>query len=270
MDWEGILPFEKWPQAVDPAHGFFANWNNKPAKDWEPSPYGRLFWGKKIIDVLATNEKVTFEQVQGLARQTAYHDFLADYFTDHIVGPSRDSKNEVVAKALALLAAYDREKRAGRPEPVIVEKWVQAMFKRIFGDEFGILLAERNLQRMLVDPLLYMLDGNGVIKSDFASGADLKDLSREALNEVLKDGIDKLAWKDETADFGPKLGKVAGQKGRGTFQMAVELAPDGPRAMTLAAPGASELLDSPHYGDQIELFKEWKYKPFVFRRDGMK
>jgi acyl-homoserine lactone acylase PvdQ len=52
--------------------------------------------------------------------------------------------------------------------------------------------------------------------------------------------------------------------------MAVELTPKGPRAVTLSAPGQSESSESPHYKDQLGLFREWKYKPFVYRRDEMK
>jgi penicillin G amidase len=33
-DWRGLLPFEEMPQVVDPAVGYVANWNNKPAAGW--------------------------------------------------------------------------------------------------------------------------------------------------------------------------------------------------------------------------------------------
>jgi acyl-homoserine lactone acylase PvdQ len=52
--------------------------------------------------------------------------------------------------------------------------------------------------------------------------------------------------------------------------MVVELTPQGPRAMTLAAPGQSENPASPHYKDQLPLFEAWGLKPFVWNRGDMK
>ncbi len=33
-NWQGFLTLEQHPHAVDPASGFFTNWNNKPAPEW--------------------------------------------------------------------------------------------------------------------------------------------------------------------------------------------------------------------------------------------
>jgi len=269
MDWEGLVPFEKWPQSVDPPHGFFGNWNNKPARGWD-SPYGKIFWGKKILDVLEGTDKLTFEQCERLARDATYHDFLADYFRPHILAAARDEKDADLAKAVELLEKYDLVKRDGRPEPALVEKWVQEMARRVFADEFGLAVGTRDIQRFIGDPLLYILEGNGALKYDFAAGVDLKAAAVASLREAMKGGLEKLAWKDETADFKSAGGKLKGSKGRGTFQMTVELGPDGPKATTLAPPGQSERADSPHHGDQAKLFEAWKYKGFVFRREEMK
>ena len=59
-------------------------------------------------------------------------------------------------------------------------------------------------------------------------------------------------------------------RGRGTYQMVVEMTPQGPRAMTLTAPGQSERAESKHYKDQMGLFESWGYKPFVWNREEMK
>jgi acyl-homoserine lactone acylase PvdQ len=52
--------------------------------------------------------------------------------------------------------------------------------------------------------------------------------------------------------------------------MVVEMTPQGPQVMTLAAPGQNERPESKHYQDQINLFTKWDYKPFVWRREEMK
>ena len=83
-------------------------------------------------------------------------------------------------------------------------------------------------------------------------------------------GVEALAWKEPSIDFGGQVGKAKSLRGRGTFQMVVEMTPDGPKAVTLAAPGQSERVDSAHYKDQVDLFTKWEYKPFVWRREDMK
>ena len=59
-------------------------------------------------------------------------------------------------------------------------------------------------------------------------------------------------------------------RGRGTYQMVVEMTPQGPQAMTLSPPGQSERTGSAHYKDQLGLFEKWEYKPFLWRREDMK
>ncbi|HXX94026.1 MAG TPA: penicillin acylase family protein, partial [Planctomycetota bacterium] len=146
--------------------------------------------------------------------------------------------------------------------------------RRLFGDLVDpLLLATREVQRVVVDPLLYVLQGESSLvklKHDYAKGKDLRALVLDSLREAIKPGLEKLAWKEPSIDFKGAVGSVPSKRGRGTFQMVVEMSPQGPRAVTLAAPGQSEWPDSPHYQDQIPLFREWKYKPFVTRRDEMK
>jgi acyl-homoserine lactone acylase PvdQ len=86
----------------------------------------------------------------------------------------------------------------------------------------------------------------------------------------MKGGAEPLAWKEPLIDFGGEVGKVKSMRGRGTFQMVVEMTPQGPRARTVSAPGQSERVESKHYKDQMELFTGWGYKPFLWRREDMK
>lgn len=274
MDWEGILSPAEWPQSTNPPHGFYANWNNKPSRAWDPSPYGRVFWGKKIIDDLVGREKLSFEEFKAIARRTAYHHFLADYFKPYILEAARTLSRGDAKKAADLLEAWDHEEVEGDPRPVFVEKWVRAMAARVFGNVFDpMMLGSRDLQRFLVDPLLYVLEGEKCpvkLQYDWAAGRDLKKLATEAFVEVLNQGWDKLAWLSPTINFRGALPPVKSKDGRGTFQMAVELGPDGPRADTLAAPGQSENPESKHFRDQVGLFEKWQYKRFLWKHEEMK
>lgn len=274
MDWEGLVPWTEWPQAVNPSHGFFANWNNKPSREWNPTPFGKVFWGKKIIDDLEGKEKLTFAEFRDIARRTAYHNYLADYFKPYILEAAEGVEDPEIREVVRLLREWDHMDREGDPRPEIMERWVFAVGRRVFSKDLpAFLLGSKDVYKFLVAPLLYVFEGKNAsveLKSDFLHGRSLRELSLEALREVLKPGLEKLAWKSPTMNFGKKIGRIPSKKGRGTYQVIVELRPEGPRAITLAAPGQSEKPGSAHYGDQAEMFREWKYKAFPWSREKMK
>jgi penicillin amidase len=273
-EWEGLLPPEKWPQKVDPEWNYFANWNNKPSADWPYAGFGRIFWGKKIIDVLEAEEKFDAARFGQIARLTAYHAYLADYFAPILLDAAAGSDDPDVKRAVAILETWDHQSVEGHPGTSLVEKWMRIAMARLFGGIVDpMLLASRDVQRFLSDPLLYVLLGDKSpveMHYDYAKGRDLKALVRDALRDAMKGGEDALAWKESQIDFGPGVGKVTSQRGRGTYQMVVEMTPEGPRAMTLAAPGQSERAESGHQKDQLGLFETWGYKPFVWHREEMK
>ncbi len=274
MEWEGLLPVEKWPQKVDPEWGYFANWNNKPSADWPYAGFGQIFWGKKIIDVLESEEKLSAERFGQIARLTAYHAYLADYFVPIVLEAAKESDDADVKKGAEILEKWDHMNLDGEAAPQLLDRWVRSMMARTFGNLVDpTLLLSRDVQRFLVDPLLYLLLGERSVVPlhyDYTRKRDLKGLARDALKDAMKAGAEPLAWKEPLIDFGGDVGKAKSMRGRGTFQMVVEMTPQGPQAVTLSAPGQSERKDSPHYKDQLDLFTKWGYKPFVWRREDMK
>lgn len=77
QEWEGHLPFEEHPQAVNPAQGYFVNWNNKPVSWWDQGdniPWaevgGRSYDGVSFLDAHLQESLaggITFEELQRLA-----------------------------------------------------------------------------------------------------------------------------------------------------------------------------------------------------------
>lgn len=257
MDWTGFLPFEEWPQGIDPASGFFGNWNNKPTRDWFFLPHGKIFWGKRIFDELERSGKIDREKVWSLSRETAYHAFQADYFLPYILPHVQDPE---LRKELT---EWDHLSREGEVGTELVSNWVQKMIPRVFGKDLGVIALDRRSHRYLVDPLLYLLEGESSVvrlRHEWGKGRDLQNDAAVILEAVLKGGREKLAYHEPTIDFRGKQRAIPSEDGRGTFQMAVELTKEGPIARTLAAPGQSEASDSPHFADQLDLFREWKGK----------
>jgi hypothetical protein len=80
QEWVGLTEFAQQPQSVNPAQGYFANWNNKPVGWWnqgdnvawtDTPPGGRLrvFDGVDFLkEHLETSAPVSFEEMQELTR----------------------------------------------------------------------------------------------------------------------------------------------------------------------------------------------------------
>ena len=88
FDHQGLLPFDRMPHAADPAQGFLANWNNKPARGWYDGegisstsrPGGEGARVTSIRDRLRRAEGLTFAGLQRLEQQAGITDHRArDY-----------------------------------------------------------------------------------------------------------------------------------------------------------------------------------------------
>ena len=76
QEWVGLTEFAQQPQSVNPAQGYFANWNNKPVAWWnhgDSVPWapgrGRAYNGVTVLkEHLESVGKVSFEELQELTR----------------------------------------------------------------------------------------------------------------------------------------------------------------------------------------------------------
>jgi penicillin G amidase len=82
QDWKGIHSFETMPQAINPAQGYVANWNNKPSPDWEitETAYGPTHRSKFIIDQLNSMKKVSWSDMEELNKKAGHIDLNAYSF----------------------------------------------------------------------------------------------------------------------------------------------------------------------------------------------
>jgi penicillin G amidase len=82
------LPFDALPHSVDPAQGYLANWNNKPAHGWLDGvgmsytsyPAGRGQRVTNVIDAIEARDDWTFEALRDLDRYAAERDMRATEF----------------------------------------------------------------------------------------------------------------------------------------------------------------------------------------------
>ncbi|MEM0963610.1 MAG: penicillin acylase family protein, partial [Bacteroidota bacterium] len=91
QEWLGLTDFAQQPQSVNPAQGYFANWNNKPAGWWNQgdnvpwtatAPGGRLrvYDGVDVLkEHLEDAAPVSFEEIQELTRVVRTNDQYPEY-----------------------------------------------------------------------------------------------------------------------------------------------------------------------------------------------
>ncbi|HEX2240399.1 MAG TPA: penicillin acylase family protein [Actinomycetota bacterium] len=80
FDWEGFLPLDRIPHAINPKQGYTVNWNNQIAKGWHNGDQN--YWGDlqrvnmlaRRMSALARKGKVTPADVWRVNREAAYED----------------------------------------------------------------------------------------------------------------------------------------------------------------------------------------------------
>ena len=110
------LAFEDLPHAVDPAQGFLANWNNKPAHgwgdgvgmSWSSYPAGHGHRVVNLLDALAARDDWTFDDLRRLDRIAAETDMRATEFLP-LINTVVDEPDLTTRESAALevLAAWD-------------------------------------------------------------------------------------------------------------------------------------------------------------------
>lgn len=116
FDHLGLLDFEALPKSINPAQGWIANWNNKPALGWgegvggdaDSLPAGPESRVTNWFELLSTASDLTFEDLVTMDREIGLHDPRARAFQPLFLSISGDAA--LTAKQQQLLdivAAWD-------------------------------------------------------------------------------------------------------------------------------------------------------------------
>ncbi len=272
FDWAGIIPFERLPQQVNPPQGFFANWNNKPAPDWNNGDLPR--WGaihhvKRIIDLLQSKPKLTLEDLRRFVVDIEGYDVRADFFKPLLLRAiAKMAPNDSELRLISdLLKRWDNQRSEGSVAATVFDAWFEALQDVVFADDLGDFGDKRLFRQALQPSLLwYALADNPPLRlsRDYLNGEPKEAVMVKALQVALerlrKDrgdipnwGFRKPLWR-----FDP-LPPIPGPN-RGAYIQIVEVSTP-PRGMNVLPPGQSEDPKSPHYADQHPLALRWQFKP---------
>lgn len=221
-EWQGLVPIQQVPHAVNFPRGWLANWNNQPALGWKRERgwdaidnSNDLFRTldpalEAVKDPLAdadvnTDRKLNFEDLSGNLRYAAFKDHLDSYFRPFV--PDDASLPDDLSKAAAQVLRDWDGFRTDRDDdgtwdsagPAIVGEWVSALRNLAFNDDLGGLTgwADENLAWHLLatgDVLTQQVDW---LNGKTATAAAAEAFATAAATLASRFGNpDPTSWKD--------------------------------------------------------------------------
>lgn len=153
FDWQGTMPLDDVPHAINPAQGFTANWNNQPARGWHNGDQN--YWGdlqrvemlSRRMAELAKRGDITRDDVWRVNREAAFEDGRWHDFVPLLEKAYADGAVSTVDEALARVRAWDGQRTASQDADgnwvyddaatTIFDAWMQQLQRRVLADDLG-------------------------------------------------------------------------------------------------------------------------------------
>lgn len=292
--WTEYHAYDELPRVLDPATGWLQNANDPPWTATLPSPLRRSAFppylsppgmgarAQRSAHLLRADTSITFDELVAYKHDTRVE--MADRVLEELLPLAEASADSLVRAAGRVLAGWDRRVDADSRGAMLFREfmrnwtspgsiatgWVNAPEWR----EPWSAEAPAATPRGIADP--------GAAEAALARAARRVVERWQALDVAWGDavrlrrgeidlpasgasgdpmGVFRVAEFDPRVEEGP-YSVVAGD----SFYFVVEFTPDGPRAEGLLAYGNASWADSPHWGDQLELFARQELRPMWTRR----
>jgi acyl-homoserine lactone acylase PvdQ len=246
----------------------------------------------RVLTLLHDADTLTPAQVKGIANDIGRHDYRADALLPYLFGalaapgvPADPRLGDVEQ----MLRDWDHRADDGSVGETIFDAWRVRVFRDTFADELGEFLTP------LEDPfnptgdsfLLRCLQGSVAglpVARDYFDGVDQQVMLVGSLIAALDEltaqfgteDMQQWGWDPGTIEFtfGPfTFGEVPWHS-RGSYMQFVEMTRPVAKGENVLPPGNSGtlLLDGdglltldPHFLDQLDLYRDWQYKPMPLR-----
>lgn len=294
-EWQGVVPFEEMPHALNPDQGYLASWNNKPAPGWANSSTDFWRWGPahRVNTFLGFLETVpphsaavrTLERLNrtggwttdtptGQASLVLVSSILDEMLAavDHTADPRLRQIVPMLASWNHLQVDNDGDGTYDHPGGAIFNAWWEAFATRVFSDDTAGLI-DRFTIGNLADRLLGGADAALPLLHDYLDGESIGAAVTGSLVAALDEltaaygSADPTDWRQPmaTISWSPLgIGTVPDTiwMNRGTYNQIVHLGEGHDlSAQNVVSPGQSGDSRSPHFADQLELYATWRYKP---------
>ncbi|OCA87195.1 penicillin acylase family protein [Pseudobacillus wudalianchiensis] len=306
-EWKGFQSFAKNPQAINPKKGYVVNWNNKPSKYWRNGEYS-IVWGKdnrvqQFINGIEARGKVDLKDLNEINYTASFAQLRTHYFKPLLIKTLEkyQSENKEYAYLVEQLRKWNNLKEDknhdGYYDAGVVaffDEWWNNTHDKLFNDSLGSvsdLTREITDHRMGATLAYKVLSGeptNYQWKSKEEAEKIMLESTDEALAKLYKEkGEEADKWRApiKTMTFGAKsliaIPHGYGSKteiiemNRGSENHYIEMTPKQPEGFNVTPPGQIGFIHkdgtlSEHYEDQLSLYANWKFKPFLFDKKDVK
>ncbi len=251
------------PVVLNPKDGLLTNWNNKPVKwwpNWDTPVWGKHFRVAALRQSLPPG-KLTLGDLEKAATKISQRD--EGSWTSFMplirrgVKPARYEGN--IRQAASLLLSYDGWNTVGSKAAVIYAAFISQLKQEVFTPLLGTFMSPQNMNLIIqTSPLDRAINRR----------TRLNYLGNRSPEEVVASAFEKAAriliqqkgapskWSYNPGGIRAPDGSLIPYGNRGTFIEVIEL---NGLARSVAGPGVSEY--GPHSTDQVQLNRDWSYKP---------
>ncbi len=292
-EWGPYIPFERYPQLLNPRSGFLQNCNNPPwvatrnsgLKPLDPAPYylsrtpkadageeALNSRGERLFQVLAQDRKFTLDDMIDLGFDTYIMaaEVIVPLLTKAYDGASGAESDPKLARAIDLIRRWDRRSSKDSAAYTAIHFWGKAYQRMYSGGRFsrfnsyGRGKIDTNSPEEQKMALAALKAGLADIEKTYGK----PEVRWGDINVVVRGGTFPLGGEAMYGvlhpDEGVEMdnGQIHCNDGWGHLLVVMEGEPK--QIWSLLPYGQSEHSNSPHYNDQAKLHSERKVKRFWF------
>ena len=290
-EWSGIIPYDAYPQLLNPASGFLQNCNNPPwvatrnsgLKPLDPAPYylhakpranageeALNARGERLFDVLGTNKRLTLKDMFPLAFDT--HIMATDVIVPLLVKAAKmQEQNSPVAHAIAQIEAWDRRSSKDSIAYSYIHFWALA-YREMFSEEtFARFTTYERKDIVNIDSPKEQKQAIAALEKaihTLEQRYHSADVPWGKINVVVRNGTFPLGGESIFNVLHPDEGveqddgTIHCNDGWGHLMIVEETNPK--QIWTLLPYGESQHSSSPHFGDQARMHSDQTPKKFWF------
>ena len=201
-EWQGFIPFDELPSVFNPSTGFIATANNKVVPDDYPYhlayEWAAPYRAQRITDLLAADASITIEDIRDIHAQT--YSLPAEALRPYLLAV--EPENDLQARALAQVEAWDLYNEADRPGASVYQVWYWFLVQNTLRDELGDDLADDYLSNHYIHvPLMVEM----MAQADNPWFDDVTTPQVETRDEIVRRSLaDAAAWLSERYGDAPK------------------------------------------------------------------
>lgn len=221
FDWQGFVPLDDIPHAINPKQGFTANWNNQPGGGSHNGDQN--YWGdlqrvemlSRRMEALARRGRITPEEIWQVNREAAFedgrmHDFAPLLVRAYGTTGAQPATGSTVSEALDLIRGWDGQRTATKggdgswtyddAATTIFDAWMRQLQRRVLADDLGATYydgarrlgptfapAHYHLYSTLLLKILLGEDASLVAEHDWLNGADRDKVVRDAFEAAVSE-----------------------------------------------------------------------------------